>query len=373
MSGLILPQKLVSQLIEAVKTGILLADNEGTIRFTNEYLGALLEYPRDGLIGKPLETLFFPEDIPVFLANIMNLTLRDKGFEGEILLRKGDGNSLLVKLSTARYQEDSPERDILIFTLQDISRFKEMEKNLFSSERFAGLGKMTDQIAHQIRNPVASIGGFALRLAKEKVPYELHTRYTDIIYTEAIRLEQIIDRLVEFAQVSSPRFRPIKLVEIFQEVLKAVALIQEAKRSRIKIPSLELLPETTLFGDPGLLAQAVHYLLLNSLEASSDQDKIEVTGTVRDDQVIIEVKDRGEGVLPEHLPFVFDPFFSTKFNYLGLGLTTAKRIVTEHHGQVEILSIPKKGTEVSLVFPKDRRRPIRTRLILGTPGPRLSR
>jgi PAS domain S-box-containing protein len=363
MPGRTLPKKLVSQLIEAVKTGILLADNEGTIRFANEYLGTLLEYPKDSLIGKPLQHLFFHEDVPVFLANIMNLTLRDKGFEGEVLLRKGDGDSLFVKLSTARYREDSPERDILIITLQDISRFKQMEKNLFYSERFAGLGKMTDQIAHQIRNPVASIGGFALRLAKEKVPYELYARYTDIIYTEAIRLEQIINRLVEFAQVSSPHFRPINLAEIFQEVLKALALIQEANRSRIKIPSLEILPETTLYGDPGLLAQAVHYLLLNSLEASSDQDEIEVSGTVRDDQVIIEVKDRGEGVLPEHLPFVFDPFFSTKFNYLGLGLTTAKRIVTEHHGHVEILSIPKTGTEVSLVFPKDRRRPIRTRLI----------
>ena len=363
MSGLLLPQKLVNQLIEAVKTGILLADNEGTIRFTNEYLETLLKYPRNNLIGRPLQDLFFEEDVPVFLANIMNLTLSDKGFEGEVLLRKGDGNSLFVKLSTARYKEDSPERDILIITLQDISRFKQMEKNLSYSERFAGLGKMTDQIAHQIRNPVASIGGFALRLAKEKVPYELYARYTDIIYTEAIRLEQIIDRLVEFAQVSSPHFRPINLPEIFQEILKAPALIQETNRSRIKIPSLEILPETTLYGDPGLLAQAVHYLLLNSLEASSDQDEIEVSGTIRDDQVIIEVKDRGEGVLPEHLPFVFDPFFSTKFNYLGLGLTTAKRIVTEHHGQVEIFSIPKKGTEVSLVFPRDRRRPIRTRLI----------
>ena len=363
MSGLILPQKLVNQLIEAVKTGILLADNEGTIRFANEYLEALLEYPGERLIGKPLEDLFFQEDVPVFLANIMNLTLTGKGFEGEVLLRKGGGNSLFVKLSTARYQEDSPERDLLIFTIQDISRFKQMEKNLFSSERFAGLGKMTDQIAHQIRNPVASIGGFALRLAKEKIPYELYSRYTDIIYTEAIRLEQIIDRLVEFAQVSSPRFRPINLADIFQEVLKAPALIQEAHRSRIRIPALEILPETTLYGDPGLLAQAVQYLLLNSLEASSDQDEIEVAGTVGDDQAIIAVTDRGEGVLPEHLPFVFDPFFSTKFNKLGLGLTTAKRIVTEHHGQVDILSIPKKGTEVRLVFPKDRRRPIRTRLI----------
>ena len=238
-----------------------------------------------------------------------------------------------------------------------------MEKDLVRSERFAGLGKMTDQFAHQIRNPVASIGGFALRLAKEKVPYEVYTRYTDIIYTEAIRLEQIINRLVEFARVSSPHFRPINLAEIFQEVLQALALIQEANRSRIRIPALELLPETTLYGDPGLLALAVHYLLLNSLEASSAQEEIEVSGTLGDDQVIIKVKDRGEGVLPEHLPFVFDPFFSTKFNYLGLGLTTAKRILTEHHGQVEILSIPKKGTEVRLVFPKDRRRPIRTRLI----------
>ena len=81
---------------------------------------------------------------------------------------------------------------------------------------------------------------------------------------------------------------------------------------------MELLPEATLYGDPGLLVQAVHYLLLNSLEASSDQDEIEVSGAFRDNQVIIEVKDRGEGVLPEQLPFVFDPFFSTKFNYLGL-------------------------------------------------------
>ena len=228
MSGLILPQKLVSQLIEAVKTGILLADNQGTIRFTNEYLGALLEYPKDSLIGKPLQDLFFPEDVPVFIVNIMHLPLKDKGFEGEILLRKGDKSSLLVKLSTARYQEDSPEWDILIFTLQDISRFKQ------------------------------------------------------------------------------------------QEILQALALLQKANRSRIRIPSLELLPEATLYGDPGLLAQAVHYLLLNSLEASSDQDEIEVSGAFRDNQVIIEVKDRGEGVLPEQLPFVFDPFFSTKFNYLGL-------------------------------------------------------
>jgi signal transduction histidine kinase len=97
------------------------------------------------------------------------------------------------------------------------------------------------------------------------------------------------------------------------------------------------------------------------LEADSKQ--VEVTGDFLENQILIRIKDDGHGILPENRPFIFDPFFSTKFNYLGLGLTMAKRIVQVHQGQIEVDSAPGQGSEFRLLLPKDRRREIRTRLI----------
>ncbi len=175
-------------------------------------------------------------------------------------------------------------------------------------------------------------------------------------------MEHIIDRLVEFAHVHSDRFFALTLTEVFEEARKASQLELEGNSVRIKFPDAATLPVKPLYVDLALIEQALRCIVQNGLEASANEGEVTVTGDIIENQVMIGVKDHGEGIQPEHLPFIFDPFFTTKFNRLGLGLTMAQRIVQVHKGHIEVDSVLKKGTKVSIILPLDRRREIRTKL-----------
>jgi PAS domain S-box-containing protein len=361
-------QGLINSLARILKTGILLTDTRGYILFTNHLATEILGYPKDSLNQKSIEALFLPEDTQIFLPNILTMTRDNTPFEGEVLLRKKDGDSFFVNLSTAFYKEEFTGYEFMIFTLQDITHYKKMEKEYHESERFIGLGRMTDQISHQIRNPIASIGGFALRLAKGGIPREEAHQYTQIIHNEAKRLEYIIDRLVEFAQVQTPRYYAFTLSEIFEGIRKAFERDLSGKPQRLQLPEGETLPAMTFYGNPAFIIRAVQCIVQNSLEACSSQGEVTVSWEMKENQILIRVTDNGEGIPAEHFPLIFDPFFTTKFNNLGLGLTMAKRIVHLHNGRIKVDSMSNKGTEVSIILPKDRRREIRTRPLPQKPS-----
>jgi PAS domain S-box-containing protein len=363
MDPVLWSQNLSNTLFEIVKTGIILTDNQGLIRFTNNLAGELLGYSKESLNGKSIEIFFLPDDISVYLPNIMKLTREGKSFEGEALLRKNNGSTFFVNLSTTLYKDDSPGYEIMVFTFQDITHLKSMEKEYLGSERFAGLGLMTDQISHQIRNPIVSIGGFALRLARDQISQEEFTHYTEIIHNEAKRLEYIIDRLVEFAKVHPVHYFAITLSEIFNGIKNAFSRQIEENPFKINFTNSKTLSSTSLFGDFPLIVRAVQCIVNNGLEALSNNGKLTITGDITGNHAVIRVKDNGDGILPENLPFIFDPFFTTKFNCLGLGLTLAKRIIQEHKGRIEVDTFLNKGTDVRIILPRERRREIRTRLL----------
>ncbi|MCX5805141.1 MAG: PAS domain S-box protein [Proteobacteria bacterium] len=357
-------QSLSSKLLEIVKTGIVLTDIEGHIRFANNLAGEMLGYSKDFLKGKSIKMFFLPEDTAIYLPNIMRLTLEGAGFEGEALLRRNDGSTFFVNLSTVLYKGDSPEYELMVFTFQDITHLKKLEKEYISSERFAGLGVMTDQISHQIRNPIVSIGGFALRLAKDQISHEEFEHYTGIIHSEAKRLELIIDRLVEFAQIHPAHYSAMTLAEVFEGVKKALRHQIEANILEIAFYESEWMYSEPIFGDLTRIIRAVQCLVQNALEALPENNgKVTISGNIIGNQVMILVKDNGDGILPENLPFIFDPFFTTKFKSLGLGLTLAKRIIQEHKGGIEVNTSNKEENEVSIILPRERRREIRTKLL----------
>lgn len=358
-----LPHDLNNRVVEIIKTGILMTDREGNIHFTNKPALVLLGYRDESLVGKSVENIFLPNDIGIFLPNIMKLTLEASGYEGEALLRKKDGTGIFVYLSTALYEEKDDSRDLVVFAIQDITHLKKMEREILSSDRFLGLDMMTDHISHQIRNPVVSIGGFALRLARDQVTPNDYVRYTKIIHNEARRLEYIIDRLVELARVSQINYAPLTLMEIFKGVENILTNDPAGSPPRIRFPEPETMAGATLFGDIVLLVRAVQCLAMNGLEAlAPNKGEVQVSGDIGGGLVTITVRDNGEGILPENLPFIFDPFFTTRFQCLGLGLTLVKRIVQEHRGQLEIVNAPGEGTEAVICLPRERRREIRTKL-----------
>jgi PAS domain S-box-containing protein len=356
-------QELSDKLIEVVKTGIVLINSQGEVLFTNQLAQDLLGRSDDSLIGASIEVLFLPEDARFLLPNIMKLNILGKGFEGEALLCRRNGDTFFVHLSTALYRGGSPERDLIVFTFQDITHLKRMEKEHLDSERFAGLGMMTDQISHQIRNPIVSIGGFALRLAKDQISPEEYSQYSRIIHSEARRLEHIIDRLAEFTSVHVIRYERLTLSQLFRETAQVLDGNLDAERVSLAFPDSRSLSDKPLFGDLSLLRRALECVIRNGVEAVEGEGQVVVQGEFSDNQVLIRVTDDGGGVAAENVPFVFDPFFSMKSNQVGLGLTMARRVIQEHRGRIELNSQLGKGTSVLLALPGDRRRPIRTKPI----------
>jgi PAS domain S-box-containing protein len=356
-------QELTDRLVEAVKTGIILTNGKGEILFNNRLALDLLGYSDDSLIGKSVEELFLSDDAIFFLPNIMKLNAAGVGFEGEALLRRSNGTTFFVNLSTALYRGDSLQHELMIFTFQDITHLKKMEKEYLDSERFAGLGMMTDHISHQIRNPIVSIGGFALRLAKDRISNEEYSQYSQIIHAEAKRLEHIIDRLAEFTRVQVIRHQSLTLSELFRQTAMTSGGHLEGKGVRLVFSDPESLPVIPLFGDLSLLVRALELVIMNGIEAIEEEGQILVEGEIVGSQALVRVTDNGTGISVEHLPFVFDPFFSTRPNRVGLGLTMTRRVIQEHKGRIEVSSPSGKGTSVTIMLPVDRRRAVRTRLI----------
>lgn len=362
MDTITFPQNLSSVLIEIVKTGIVITDRDANIRFANNMALELLCYDKSSIKGKSIDIMFLPEDTDIFLKNLLKITREGNGFEGEALLRRKNGDRFFVNLSTALYKGNSNGVEFIIFTFQDITNLKEMEKESLGAEGLIGLEMMTDNISHQIRNPIVSIGGFALRLAREKVSDEEYAHYTRVIHDESRRLEYIIDRLVEFAKISPAGYAPLFLSEIIVGVEKALHNHLE-NSANVLFPEPETLSTIHLFGDLVLLIRAVQCIVQNAIEVVPQDEEVIVECSDIGNKIYITVKDNGNGISSKDLPYIFNPFFTTKFNHLGFGLTMAKRIIQEHKGQINVDSVPDKGTRITIELPKERRREIRTKLL----------
>jgi PAS domain S-box-containing protein len=363
MTDMFWTQELANRLVEVVKTGIILTDTKGYVLFINDLASHMCGYSSDDLNKQKIDVLFLPEDREVLFNNVLKLNLEGTGFDGEALFQKIDGTPFFVNLSSALYRGESPYHELIIFTVQDISRLKRMEKEKIESERFAGLGAMTDQISHQIRNPIVAIGGFALRLAKDQVSTGEYSRYSQIIHTEAQRLEYIIDRLAEFTQTQSQTRSSFLFSELFTKLEMTFNPFIDGSRIKVMLPQVDKIPVIRLYGDASRLSTALESVVHNSIEAIVDRGEVNISGIVIENTTVVTVTDNGEGIPEKNVPFLFDPFFSTKFNYLGLGLTLAKRIVEEHKGKIAVSCNVGSDTVVTISLPADRRRLVRTKLL----------
>jgi hypothetical protein len=225
---------------------------------------------------------------------------------------------------------------------------KKTQEQLLRSERLAALGQFSQGVAHEVRNPVMSIGGFARRL-KEKHADERTVAYVDIILKETARLEKMVKDIERYTSMPEPVIQPVKLSALLQSALDIWEEEHAADNLRIKLQTI--LEDPTISADEAQLTQAVVKLLDNSAEAMPEGGTIFISTCWEDNYLAISVKDEGSGIDPEDLPHIFDPFFTAKPQGSGLGLTTVNRIVRDHGGEVKVSSRPGAGTEIKLYIP----------------------
>lgn len=234
------------------------------------------------------------------------------------------------------------------FTLTQ-SELKKSQEKLIRSERLAALGQLSQGIAHAVRNPVMSIGGFARRLKKKLPDDETTSGYVDMVIEESERLEMLVRDVWMYTSMPEPKLKQVKMSVLLQSVVEK--WMHEWRSKKIKI-ELNLVPEDpAVFVDMGLMAKALGHLLVNAEEAMPDGGIILISTSWEDKWMVISVRDNGFGVASKDQPFVFDPFFTTKTHGSGLGLTTVNRIVSGHCGEVKMTSEQGAGTEVKICFP----------------------
>ena len=355
------------QLLESVPVAFLLTDVHSKIIYANRQTEYLFGYNRSELVGERIRRLFLKEDLIYFLTNILYLTLYKEGFEGEALLRQKDGKRIFVHLYTMSFKEEGEV--FLAFTIQEIQRLKKLEQESLESEHWAGIGRMVQEIAHQVRNPIASIGGYALRLQKASADSRKRQTYVNQILQETNRLDALVERVEEYVQVPRPVFGREQVEEVVASALEPFS--KDARKNGISfsVEAKGLDEDGYLFVDRALVIKAVSHIVQNSVEAilgtSRADNKRSVKVALVDDgeMVRVSVFDKGPGISKRNLQYVFEPFFSTRPDQVGLGLTLVRRIMWEHGGKTRVESHRGKGTTVTLYFPKDRRRKVRRELI----------
>jgi signal transduction histidine kinase len=230
---------------------------------------------------------------------------------------------------------------------------RQAQQNLRNAQRLTMLGEAAARIAHEIKNPLVSIGGFASRIKKQiHLDHPAHTGLS-IIVQEVARLEILLRELLDFAGPGCRERNPVEVAHLVHDVL---ALAQQPAQTQ-GVQLVFVSPESRLsvMGDRDQLERALLNIVLNGVQSMPEGGDLTVTATsaFKDGMhaVSIIVEDTGTGIPPENLSRIFDPFFTTKQDGTGLGLPLVKKTVDAHGGAVQVESTPRGGTSVTVWFP----------------------
>jgi len=360
-------QKDKHHLLDFVQVAFIITNVHSKILYVNRHTERLFGYEKGELEGQRIRMFFLEEDLIYFLPNIVYLTTYKNGFDGEALLRQKDGSKLFVHLSTASFKEGG--EIFLTFSFHEIQRLKKMERERLEMEHWASLGMMVEEIAHQVRNPIVSIGGYSKRLLKILPPSRKYKAYLEPILREVKRLETVVRRVEEYVMIPTPAFHKEKIVEVVEAAIQGFS--QEAREEGISftLGTKAFEGDGLIFLNRDLVSRALIHVLQNSVDAILQKPIGKKPGSVNvaligdGERIKLSISDNGEGIPRKNLDHIFDPFFSTRPDRVGLGLTFVKRVLEEHGGSIQVESRLRRGTTLTLILPKDRRRKVRQELI----------
>ena len=223
------------------------------------------------------------------------------------------------------------------------------QQEIVHAEKLTTIGEVTAIVAHEIRNPLSTIGGFARAISRQPDKKDTTQRNARIIIEEVERLEQILQSLLDFTKPSKPDLVLHNIEPIITSISNMIRQEAEAGGVELDIQVEEDLPEVHV--DERQLHQVMLNLTKNALEAMPDGGRLQIGARKIAETVEVYVSDTGEGIPEEHLEQIFDTFFTTKRTGTGLGLSLTRKIVQEHGGELHVSSQPSEGTTLVIALP----------------------
>lgn len=357
--------QLYKQIFDDITSGIITVDARSTITSFNRAAERITGYAPYEVMDRGLGQIF---------PGLSATTHADD--HPALELTRKDGSTIPVAYSWSRLNMPDGCEDCRVYTLQDLSRIRQMENQVRQSEKMAAIGKIAAGIAHEFRNPLAAISGAAQLLDQEiTVPPEHHkgdvgmplaATGTDLAHTsanhsllniiirECSRLEANITDFLQFSRPAIPEQNWVPLRGLINEcwlILQKSAKFKDHCQLKTNMPD-----NLDCWADPHQLKQVFLNLIHNACLAMEAGGVIEINAheVTPDDGIsnlIIQVQDSGCGIPAAMLPDIFAPFFTTRDNGTGLGLAIVQQIIEGHHGQVQVESTVKQGTLFTITLP----------------------
>ncbi len=334
-------------LVENMPIGLVAIDSKGEVASFNHTAASILQLPsRQDLWKNPRQSL--PEP---FWELIDQLKAGKRHIEKDIQCPVYGGKIVPLEVIATFFQEEKGGFGGHVILFRDLSEIQQLKNEVATNRRLAAVGRLAAGVAHEIRNPLSSIKGFATYFKERyrEIPEDQKT--ADIMIQEVERLNRVIGQLLEYARPVSLQKVPTSLQDLIQHCLKLIE--KDAQRNTIQVKENISSDIGEVMLDPDRMQQVLLNLFLNAIESMENGGTLSV-GLERNhtnQQIQIILSDTGKGIREEDLTQVFDPYFTTKPSGTGLGLAIVYKIIESHGADVRIQSYLGTGTTVTILFP----------------------
>lgn len=284
----------------------------------------------------------------------------EEGVPFDIQFDLGSGRGMKVMETRFTFLRDTDQKPYgMVLTLDDITQRRIIEQQLYHADKLSSIGQLAASVAHEIKNPLASIKTLGQLLQEETAADDSRREYIDVIVTEVNRLNSVVEQLLTYARREESQIRRIGFVEIITPVLALVD--HEAGRHHVELKA-DYPPDLQLLIDSEKIKQVLLNLIFNGIQAMPNGGTVTVSAShvANSPWSVVKVSDTGSGMSADVAAHVFEPFFTTKQRGTGLGLAIVKKIIDLHGGRIEVESRQATGaicagTTFTMYLPRERK------------------
>lgn len=363
--------KVVENIVQDLPSGVIYMDTKGRILLFNPVMEQITGIKAQDIVNKQIDEFINKVKLTGFdYQDVVKNAVVKKRLNSFGILP--DGREIYFGFTIAPVKDENNNVEGVIAIFADLTQIKRMEEEQHRMSHLAMIGEMSARLAHEIKNPLASII-IGIQLFKKRYPDESDSKYLDMIISEIQRIDDLVKDLLTYSKSTVPHMTVVNVAEVIKNVLNILAPQFEHYNIKVNL----FIPqdtETEIIADEIGIHQAIMNIVNNAIDAmpkggiltirvvhQKAPKKVIVEDNVRyeypeQDLLRLDIEDTGKGIEEAYLDKIYTPFFSTKAQGTGLGLSIVKNIIEENMAKISVNTVKDKGTTFSLLFLKGRRR-----------------
>lgn len=333
-------------LVENMPIGLVALDGDKRVMAFNAWAESILGKTAGEVIGRSAE-----EVLPDTCREILGELQRAEGvIERETECHVSAGKTVPLEVIATALKEEGgrPQGSVVLF--RDLTEIRQLKAEIARSQRLASIGSLAAGVAHEIRNPLSSIKGFATYFKGKLRGDPEDSRTADIMIQEVERLNRVIRQLLDLSRPMEIQKKTTRLEPLIEHTVRLVDV--HARKKGIAVKTEFSTEAPAVFADPDRIKQVLLNLCLNAIEAMQAGGTLALTlGRYSDKMARMDISDTGAGIPGGDLENIFDPYYTTKSSGTGLGLAIVHRIVEAHGGEIRVRSEAGRGTTFIILLP----------------------